>query len=240
MSIPNYLETLSRFGLQQLQSGEADLTLDANGNIARTRDGDWQMGSASVNAVFRLVERWRVTDKASRALFLHINDAESQASVMAVEAAQQLALHETRRYLETQERIAALKEQSASFAGTVFVTLNSTLQRFRQDLGISESDAKWTSSGQLIQERSIAEIASAASANFRHYDEWAAASTPNGLQLGSMRIIAKVLGCDVVDQSGHPTLRTNVCDRMLAALCGGSPDVLAERMFGYCKAVADF
>jgi hypothetical protein len=238
--IPDYLETLSRFGLQRLNSGEADSILDAAGNIAVTRDGDFQVGGAAVNAMFRLVERWRVIDQATRALFLQIKNAESLASAMTADTAGQLTLGKVKLYLETQEQVAAVKEMVASFAGTVFVTLNNTLQRFREDIGINESDAKWTSSGRLIQEHSIGEIASAASAKFRHYDEWAATSTPTTQQLRSMRVIAKVLGYDATDQRGHPTLRANVCDRMLAPVCGGSPDSLTERMFEYCKAIAGF
>jgi hypothetical protein len=237
--IPDYLETLSRFGLQRLNSGEADSILDADGNIAATRDGNWQMGGTAVNAMFRLVDRWRVTDQATRALFLQTKDAESLASAMTGETAGLLTL-EPKRYMETQERVAAVKEMAATFAGAVFVTLNNTLQRFREDIGIKASDAKWTSSGWLIQEYSIGEIASAASINFRHHDEWAATSAPNDQQLRSMRVLAKVLGCDATDQSGHPTVRTNVCDQMLASVCGGSPDLLAERMFEYCKAIAVF
>lgn len=175
MVIPDYLETLSRFGLQRLS--EADLVLDAAGNIAVTRDGSWQMGVTAVNAMFRLVDRWRVTDQATRALFLQIKDAESLASTMAAETAGLLTGGEAKLYMETQERIEAVKEMAASFAGTVFVILNNTLQRFRGDMGIEKSDPKWTSSGRLIQDHSIGVIASAAAANFRHYDEWAATCT---------------------------------------------------------------
>jgi len=239
MVIPDYFETLSRFGLQRLRSGEADLILNAAGNIAVTRDGDFQMGGTAVNAMFRLVNRWRVTDQATRVLFLQIKDAESLASVMTEETAGLLTL-EPKRYVETQERVEAVKEMAATFAGAVFVTLNNTLRRFREDIEIKETDAKWTSSGRLIQGQSIGQIASAASNNFRHYDDWAATDTPTQLHLRSMQVLAKVLGCNPVDQSGHPTLRTNVCDRMLAPVCGGSPDVLAERMFEYCKAIAGF
>lgn len=237
--IPDYLETLSRFGLQRLISGEADCILDAAGNIAVTRDGDWQMGNTEVNAMFRLVNRWRVTDQATRALLLQIKDAESLASAMTEEIAGLLTL-EPKRYVETQERIEAVKEMAATFAGTVFVTLSNALQRFRKDIGISESDAKWTSSGRLIQEYSIGEIASAAAANFRHYDEWDATSTFKPQQLDSIQVIAKVLGYDATDQRRHQAFRGNVCDQILASVCGGSPDLLAERMFEYCKAIAGF
>ena len=237
--IPDFLETLSRFGLQRLNSGEAPPLLDAAGNIATARDGDWQVGDTEVNAMFRLVNRWRVTDQATRALFLQIKDAESLASAMTEEIAGLLTL-EPKRYVETQERVEAVTEMAASFAGTVFVTLNNTLQRFRNDIGIKESDAKWASSGRLIQEHSIGEITSAAAANFRHYDEWDATSTPKPQQLRSIQVIAKVLGYDATDQGGHRTFRGNVCDRMLAPVCGGSPDALTERMFEYCKVIAGF
>jgi hypothetical protein len=237
--IPDYLETLSRFGLQRLNSGEADLVLDGNGNIAITKDGNLQMGVTPVNAMFRLVERWRVTDHATRAMFLQIKDAESLASAMTEETAGLLTL-EPKRYMETQEQVEAVREMAASFAGTVFVTLNNTLQRFRNDIGIKESDPKWTCSGRLIQEHSIGEIASAAAANFRHYDEWDATSTPNPQQLRSIQVIAKVLGYNATVQGGHRTFRGNVCDRMLAPVCGGSPDALTERMFEYCKVIAGF
>jgi hypothetical protein len=240
MQMPDYLETLSRFGLQRLTSGEADLTLDAGGNIAVTKGGDFQMGGTAVNAMFRLVERWRVTDQATRSLFAQIKDAESLASAMTVKTAGQLALGKVKLYLEIQEQVLTAKEMAASFAGTIFVTLNNTLQQFRKDIGINELDAKWTSSGRLIQKHSIGEIASAASANFRHYDEWATTSAPTTQQLRSMRVVAKVLSRDAVDQRGHPTLRGNVCDQMLAPVCGGSPDALTECMFEYCKAIAGF
>lgn len=61
-------------------------------------------------------------------------------------------------------------------------------------------------------------------------------------QRHSIQVIAKVLGYDdATYQSGPPNaIRTNVCDRVLAHVCGGSPDSLSERMFEYCKVVAGF
>jgi hypothetical protein len=53
-------------------------------------------------------------------------------------------------------------------------------------------------------------------------------------------VICSVLRCDVLDQHGHRTLRTNVCDRLLTAVCGGTLETLDNRTFEFCKAVANF
>ncbi|MBK7301100.1 MAG: hypothetical protein IPI79_12675 [Moraxellaceae bacterium] len=58
MPLEGYNETLARFQLEKLKVC-ADLHVDKSGNIAITRDGDLQMGNTQVNAMFRLVERWR-------------------------------------------------------------------------------------------------------------------------------------------------------------------------------------
>jgi hypothetical protein len=237
MPIPDYLETLARFDLEKLKAG-ADLCLDANGDIAITRDGYLQMGNTTVNAMFRLVEKWRATHETAMVLFAEISKANNLTATMVEAAQHQLVLSQTRQYLEAQEQIGAVKEVSATLAGTVFVTLNNTLQRFRKD--IAASSQAWESRGPLVHGRSIGAIASAASANFRHYDEWAATPVPTRQQLESMEVICGVICCDAVDHRGHRTLRTNVCDQLLAAVCGGSLEALDDRTFEFCKAIADF
>jgi hypothetical protein len=196
------------------------------------------MGDTPVNAMFRLVERWRATHETTVVLFAEISKAENLLATMVKVAQEQLELGHTRQYLETQEKIGAVREVSTTLAGTIFVTLNSTLQRFRKDIA-APSEA-WESRSPLVHGRSIGAIASAASANFRHYDEWAATPVPTGQQLESMRVICSVVGCDVMDQHGHRTLRTNVCDQLLTAVCGGSLETLDNRTFEFCKAIANY
>jgi len=237
MSIPDYLETLSRFGLEKLKTG-ADLCLDASGNIAITRDGNFQMGDATVNAMFRLVERWRATHETAVVLFAEIRKAENAIATMGKAAQEQLALGQMRQYLETQEQIGAVREVSTTLAGTIFVTLNNTLRRFRKDIALPPQ--AWESRGPLIHGRSIGAIASAASANFRHYDEWASTPEPTRQQLESMEVICGVMRWDVTDQNGYRVLRTNVCSQLLTAVCSWSLETLDDRTFEFCKAIVSF
>lgn len=55
--VPDYLETLDRFGLGWMRKG-GDLQIKGGG-IAVTPDGDLQFGDTRYNALFRLVQRWR-------------------------------------------------------------------------------------------------------------------------------------------------------------------------------------
>jgi hypothetical protein len=99
--------------------------------------------------MFRLVERWRATHQTSDVLFEEACGAQDLACAMTTAAEEHLVLHKTREYLEMREQVAAVREISTTLAGTIFVTLNNTLQRFRKDLGASSQDCE--SHGPLIQ-----------------------------------------------------------------------------------------
>jgi hypothetical protein len=77
MILPDYNQTLERFGLDVLKV-TCDLVLDDNGNIAKTRDGDLQFGAPKHNALFRLVERWRVSQPTIDSLFGSLKQAKQQ------------------------------------------------------------------------------------------------------------------------------------------------------------------
>jgi hypothetical protein len=72
------------------------------------------------------------------------NEAEKLASAVAASAAGHQATNRTRLFLAAHEQLGAFKEMSATFSGTVFVTLSNTLQRFRKDMSLSENGGEWT------------------------------------------------------------------------------------------------
>ena len=193
MSLPDYYETLGRFGLDELKT-RVDLQLTASGDIAVTRDGDLQMGNTRVNALFRLVERWRQSDSTINELFRPMLRAARQLDELQMARANDegpsLRLN-PKAYHEVTGSILECQSVSATLAGAVFVVLNNLLQRFRLDLGASDDD--WSAAGTMINTYSVGEIIASAAANFRHCDEWASSKTPTRTQRRSMDVLCGLL-----------------------------------------------
>ena len=125
-------------------------------------------------------------------------------------------------------------------AGSIFVVLNNLLQRFKQDLNVSDNE--WKSASPTIKGFSIGEIFAAAAANFRHYDEWARVKikSPSEQQMSSMKVLCGLLDCSVLTDRGFPTIRTNECGSILMMVSNGSVDYLHQITFDYAKALSKY
>lgn len=78
-------------------------------------------------------------------------------------------LLEATKQVAAESRIFAAEERIGILAGTIFVVLNSNLQKFRSGLKIN-ADADF---GRTINGVSLIKAIRFSSNNFRHFDEWA-------------------------------------------------------------------
>src|ERR1700738_4976916 len=130
MPLIGYLETLNRFGLDELKSG-GDLQVE-NGDKAITADGDLKMGNDRFNALFRLVERWRVNEPTLNDLFEStMSTASRLAEVMEARnlGVGPLLSLDPQAFHEASEAIGEGEHGSSVFAGAILVVLNNLLRR---------------------------------------------------------------------------------------------------------------
>ncbi|MCP3048827.1 hypothetical protein K6X13_17270 [Xanthomonas euvesicatoria pv. allii] len=240
MPLLSFDQTLSRFGLEKLKSG-LDLQLTASGDLASTEDGDVQMGDSRSNGLFRFVERWRQTEPAIAHLFGPMAEATIRIEGLRMdrESGQSASLVEDpAAYHEINDRTIEAALTASTLAGSIAVLLHNLFDRLQRDLGASDSDV--SSADPKFCGFSFALIFKAAAANFRHYDEWARAKSPDGQQRRSMEVLCALLGKQITDAYGLPAIRSNVCDSVLKIVSGGSIDALHQRTFDYAKSLAKY
>lgn len=241
MALTAYHQTLERFGLEKMKHG-LDLQVTKGGDIAVTRDGDLQFGNTQQNALFRLVERWRGSESTISELFGPMLRAAQKLDELSGARARDQGpslSREPQAYHEVTDAIVEAQLVSSTLAGSIAVIVHSLLVRFKLDLNASKAD--WHASPPQTAGFSLGEVFTAAAANFRHYDEWAAAKKAlTDQQLESMTVLCGVLGLPVLNQHGHPSIRDNVCGAVTMKVTGGSADALHDMIFAYAKALARF
>lgn len=233
-------QILSRFGLERLKSN-LDLQLTKSGDIAVTRDGDLQLGNTQTNALFRFVERWRHSESTIAELFGPMVRAHRKLEELsgARERGEGPSLSRTpQAYHDQTEALVESQLISSTLAGSIAVILNNLFQRLKRDLNASNEE--WRLSTPLISSFSVGEIFAAAAANFRHYDEWAASKGPDTTQTISMTVLCGLLNEPIHTSRGFPTIRNNVCGKILMLTSGGSIDTLHEITFDYAKSLAKY
>lgn len=237
MRITDYDQALVLFDLSKLKTkGLVDLAVDANGNIAITRDGDLQMGEARVNALFRLLERWRISQFTVDELYATWRGTRDELNTIRSQHHNSSLVADPRKFNSEAESISELEENSGILAGAIFVVLNNLLQRFKQDLEIPQSPTAASTSTQSTFEAVIM----AAAANFRHYDEWAGSSVTNSQQQKSVSVLCHFLGMQPNGTSGRPAIRSNVCGLVLEKLSDDAVETLHRKLFDYAKAAARY
>jgi hypothetical protein len=231
-------QTLARFGLESLKSG-LDLQITKGGDIAVTRDGNLQLGNSRTNGMFRFIERWRQSESAIEELFGPMERAaeklESLSSARENGTGPSLSRN-PQEYHEATDAIVEAQLVSATLAGAIAVIQHNLLIRLKLDLNASEDE--WRKASPAFGGHSLGEIFSAAAANFRHYDEWASTKSPTSQQLVSMKVLCSLLNLPVHTAHGHPSIRTNVCGRVLMLLSRGSIDTLHQLTVEYAKSLA--
>lgn len=241
MPLTGYLETLSRFGLEKLH-GTLDLQLTKGGDIAVTRDGHLQFGDTQGNALFRLIERWRHSETVINELFgpmlRSARQFEELSGARARDQGPSLG-RDPKAYHEVTDAIVESRLIAGTLAGSIAIIMHSLLMRFKLDL--NASDADWEAAPPLNQGFSLGQVFTAAAANFRHYDEWAAAKKVLTKQQEiNMNVLCGVLSLPLTNQHGYPTLRENVCGDVLMKITNGSIDDLHAMIFQYAKTLAKF
>ncbi len=241
MPLAGYLETLSRFGIEKLH-GSLDLQLTKGGDIAATRDGHMQFGSTQGNALFRLIERWRHSETVINELFgpmlRSARQFEDLSGARARDQGPSLG-GDPKAYHDVTDAIVESRLIAATLAGSIAVILHSLLMRFKLDLNASEAD--WEATPPLTGGFSLGQVFTATAANFRHYDEWAAAKKVlSKQQVPNMTVLCGVLGLPLTNLYGYPTLRENVCSDVLMKITNGSVNDLHAMIFEFAKRLAKF
>lgn len=237
MRLMDYEQALVLFDLSKLKTkGLVDLTVDANGNIAITRDGDLQMGEARVNALFRVLERWRISQFTVNELYATWRSTRDELKTIQCQHKNSSLVADLRRFHSEAESISELEENSGILAGAIFVVLNNLLQRFKQDLELSQGPTAASTPTPPPFEAAI----TAAAANFRHYDEWAGSSVVNSQQQKSVSTLCHFLGMQPKGANERPAIRSNVCSPVLEKLSEGTIETLHRRIFDYAKTAARY
>jgi hypothetical protein len=231
-------ETLVRFGLESLKP-EWDIQVTQSGDIATTRDGDLQLGNARANGMFRFIERWGQSESAIAELFGPMTRAAKRLESLSSERANGTGpslSKDPQQYHKATDAIVEAQLVSSTLAGAIAVIQNNLLIRLKLDLSASEHE--WREAPPAFRGYSLGQIFSAAAANFRHYDEWASTRPPTSQQRPSMEILCSVLNLPMLTAHGHPSIRTNVCDKVLMLLSRGSVDTLHQLTVEYAKSLA--
>jgi hypothetical protein len=237
MRIPNYLETLSRYGLERLEFSDLHVR---NGNIAITADGDLQLGDRTVNALFRLVERWRAHQPTLNDLFeaMQFHSHRRDETLDARNSGHGPSLvTNIDAFHEATDRLRVDESGASIYAGSICLVVNNLLQRFRVD--VQPTPDAWREAAPTYAGESFSDIIAAAANNFRHHDEWARTSPPTSQQMQSISVLRSVLSARTSGMPAH-AIRTNVCREIVLLVSDGAIEQLHERLFAYAKNVCDF
>ncbi len=234
---PRYEDVVTAYGLD-VRGG--DLQLTASGSIAVTVDGcDLKWGSDRVNAMHRLIQRWRFNAPTLVGLFKLVGHAQERKEQLneELELIAPIAFTQSaQQFHEINDEIGTSTFGGAACAGTIMIVLYNLLMRYKMDL--NASNEKWEKSLPQIGGCSLGSIIKAGAANFRHHDEWARSNRPNEQQLSSIRVVAAALNQPITaDGKGHP-FRGNICLELLETVSGGDCEQLIQRFFAFAKDLA--
>lgn len=140
MGIADYDETLSAFGLEKLKK-RAGLVLTETGGLALTRDGHLQLGEPRINALLRLVGRWRISQSTIDELTRMWRGATNGAHGIQWRPDRATLSSDPAAYWRDEESIAELRENAAILAGSIFVVVSNLIERFRKDLNAPQNGA---------------------------------------------------------------------------------------------------
>jgi hypothetical protein len=232
---PRYEDVVAAYGLD-VRGGDLQPTDWV------TIDGcDLKFGNDRVNAMHRLIDRWRSNVRTLEGLFKLVRHALTTKEQLAeeVNTIAPIAFNSRQsaeRFHEINNEVGAYTFGGAACAGAIMVVLHNLLMRYKVDL--NATDEQWEKSSPQIGGCSLGSIIRAGAVNFRHHDEWARRNPPNSRQLSSIRVIAAALNQPIAgDGEGHP-FRDNVCPQLLEAVSGGDCEQLNQRFFAFAKDLA--
>jgi hypothetical protein len=222
---PSYELVLETYGLDILKGG-ADFSIE-NGDLALTKDGDIKLGDTVHNALFRLVQAWRLNAPHLRFLFGMMTLMQSRRRELddkMNEVGQKLSTRfDISNYPASDAEFITsfhdvIDEQGAAeygfatYAGGVVLLLSGALLRFKNDLDATGTD--WNESGPLFGGHSFGQVIVAAANGFRHDDEWAKTRPSTPQQRASQAILAKALPSSLVPHERAPGRCPEVLDTL--------------------------
>jgi len=237
-----YNDTVFRHELTALYGG-GDLQV-GNGDLARTKDGALRLGSIPFNAMFRLVQFWRLNAPAMRLMFDTIRELRDTASKLEKKREEILSKgpaqgrfldsNDVESYHTVNDAIGAGELSRSAMAGSLMIVLSSLLGRFKDDLDASPAD--WNAGSPKYANYSIGEIVGAAANSFRHEDEWTKALFAKKItkrQRLSMEVLRSALGWPIDSDTYYPK-----CEAVLDLISGGDFDQLAKAILIFANGVA--
>jgi hypothetical protein len=243
---PSYDDVLETYGLEMLMA-TGDLSL-VNGELAMTKDGDFQMGDIVYNGLFRLVQAWRYNAPHLRFLFEMMNSMRvrrvSLDDKMNRVGEEKRARFDIKTYMQsdlafTEAFHGVIDEQGAAdfgfatYGGCLVMLLSGSLLRFKDDIDAAGDD--WTKAEPLFNGCSFGQVIVAAANGFRHDDEWAKTRPSKPQQKVSQDILITALQGNRVPHERTP----GRCAEVLEMLSrGGDFDRLTANMFAFAHDVA--
>ena len=243
---PSYEDVVETYGLAILKAGGA-LSVE-NGEIAMTKDGDLKLGDTVHNALFRLVQAWRLNAPHLRFLFELVRSMlirrKNLGEKMNKIGNEQSADFDTGKYPEVETEVIrrfheVIDEQGAAeygyatYAGCVVLLLSGSLLRFKNDIEGTATD--WNKAAPLFNGCSVGQVIVAAANGFRHDDEWTKTRPSTPKQRASQKVLATALRGTLANHGRAPGRCPEVLD-MLSR--GGDFDRLTENLFTFAHNVA--
>jgi hypothetical protein len=221
---PSYEHVLETYGLDILKGG-ADLS-NENGDLASTKDGDIKLGDTVHNAMFRLVQAWRLNAPHLRFLFGMMILMQSRRRKLDDKMNEIGKKRNTRfdinypandaefitSFHDVIDEQGAAEYGFATYAGCVVLLLSGALLRFKNDLDATGAD--WTEALPLFGGHSFGQVIVAAANGFRHDDEWAKTRPSTPQQMASKEILTKALPSSLVPHARAPGRCPEVLDTL--------------------------
>ncbi|WP_146030137.1 hypothetical protein [Methylocella silvestris] len=224
-----------------------DLRL-ANGDLALTKDGDLQIGSPSYNAMFRLVQAWRLNAPAMRLMFDTVHELrrtkpEREKELDAIFGrgpanGRFLESDDVSLYHMVNDAIGALEVSREALAGSLMIVISSLLDRFRNDLDASLK--RWNLGNPSFGGYSAGQVVTAAANSFRHADEWKKAQfskkDATKEQRRSMDVIRSARGLADGPQAYYAS---DISEAVLDLLSEGDFERLAKVILSFANGIAE-
>lgn len=233
---PSYEAVVNAYDIAILKPG-GDFQVTSTGALHLTKDRTLKLGDDRFNAMFRLVERWRLNSPTLAVLFEAVANSRDQKQHLVDQVnGGGLAIHDTHSveaFRTLNDEIGANEFGCAVYAGAIMLVLSNLLLRFKIDLNANDKD--WKGACPLIEGCSVGSIVQAAANNFRHHDEWARTDPPKPRQLRWISTIAAILKRSIApDGSRHP-FRYNACPEIIEVISGGDYERLNRNVFTFAN-----
>jgi hypothetical protein len=222
----------------------ADWSRDCDGDLLLTEDGNPQVGDQIYDAMYRLVDRWRLESSTLQSLFTSAvtSKNEHDRSLARIDGLGPVSAVDWDGFAaelrKTLDQGDAHVFAASIYAAAVVLVLANLLLRFLADLKLKCDEAEKIAAE--FDGHSFFAVVRAAANNFRHHEEWTKAKRLDARQKHSITILADVLSRRLPHSAIEARSR-NVCAEVLNVLSGNTSDyeALNKNLFRFVKSTAE-